>query len=327
MLRRALPVVVTALVVLWPASAHAQPEVTGEPNDQVVLAGDVLVPKGRIVGEVVVFSGSASVAGVVDGDVVVLHGPVSVSGQVSGDVVALDGPIRLAATAQVGRDVLGSGIVRVMEGAQVQGQVRKDVRFTLSGPLGALGLLLVPAAVAVSVLLTMLVLLLLAPRGVERVAVALRTAPFASVGWGLLLWIVSPALAVVALATILGLPFGLALLLGLGLWWLVGLAWAWWGIGRLVVRRSRTGALFAGWGIGAVLGLVPFLNVAWWASSSVVGVGAMTVAAWRGRGTGRHRLGAAPWAEEPAPSRLAPAAPALELEPSAHPPETPLAED
>src|SRR5688572_1682554 len=64
-------------------------------DEQIVLSGRVLVPRGQVIGEVVVFTGRVVVGGVVQGDVVVLDGPITVSGQVSGSVVALDGQIRL----------------------------------------------------------------------------------------------------------------------------------------------------------------------------------------------------------------------------------------
>ncbi len=67
-------------------------------------------------------------------------------------------------------------------------------------------------------------------------------------------------------------------------------------MGRFLVREpgSRIGALLAGWAVVACVGLVPILNVAWWSLGAVFGLGAMTVAAWRARGSGRHRVGAAP---------------------------------
>jgi hypothetical protein len=85
--------------------------------------------------------------------------------------------------------------------------------------------------------------------------------------------------------TIVGLPLGLALLLSVGLLWLLGQAAVTYAIGRLVVRapRSRVGALFAGWGIGAALGLVPFLNAVWWTLGAIFGLGAILVATWRAR--------------------------------------------
>ncbi len=291
MRRGALLLAAVVIVVMsWATSAGAQAREPATPADQVILSGDAVVPRGRVVGQVVVFSGSANIAGVVRGDVVVLDGPVTVAGQVSGDVVALDGVIRLQATAQVGGDVLGGDAVTVVQGATVGGQVRQGVSFTLSDTTRVLGALLASAAMAASILIAGLVLLLFAPRGADRVAHAGLSAPFASIGWGLVLVIVIPLAAVAAAATIIGLPFGLAVLLGLGLLWLVGQTWLTYTLGRLLVRepRSRVGALFAGWGIGAAIGLVPFLNVVWWGLGSIFGIGAMTVAAWRARrGDGR----------------------------------------
>ena len=208
-------------------------------EDQVMLSGTVAVPRGRTVGQVVVFHGRAIVAGVAAGDVVVLDGPVVISGQVSGTVVAMNGPISLAPTAFVVGDVLGSQVVRADPGARVDGDVREDVSFTPRGPLAALGALLGAVAVAVSVLLTLLALVVVAPRGLDRVATAARTAPFASFGWGVVLALGVPFVAVGAAASILGMPFGLALLLALGMIALIGLALSAWVVGRLVVGEPR----------------------------------------------------------------------------------------
>jgi len=283
-IRRGCVALGVTLAALWPGAALAQPTV-GDAADQVVLSGDVSVPRGTVVGEVVVFSGSATIDGVAQGDVVVLDGPVTIGGQVGGDVIALHGPIRLLATAQVTGSVMAGGNLVVVDGAQVGGEVRRDVGFTLSGPVEALGSLLISAAVAISILLVGLLLLLFAPRGVDRTAEAARSAPLAVAGWGLLLALGIPIVAVVCAATIIGLPFGLALLLGIGLLWLAGQAAMTFVVGRFVVRapRSRVGALLTGWGIGAALGLVPFLNAVWWTLGSVFGLGAILVAAWRAR--------------------------------------------
>ena len=184
----------------------------------------------------------------------------------SGDVVAVDGSVQLGETAQVTGSVLAGGEISAGAGAQVGGDSRQNLRWTLGGTLEPLGSLLPPAAIAVSVLLAALLWLLVAPRGGDGVGRALATAPLASIGWGLLVTLVLPVLGLVATVTVVGLPFGLALLLGLGLVWLVGLAAAVWGIGRLIVRepRSRIGAVMAGWLVATVVGLVPYVNVAWW---------------------------------------------------------------
>ena len=310
-LRRALAVSAFALLV-WPAAAFAQDEPVIEPpriepqrieppriepEDQIVFAGTVIVPRGQRVGEVVVFSGRATVNGVATGDVVVLEGPVTVTGQVNGSVIAADGVVRLAESARVGGDVFSSETIVAQPGAKVGGDARSDVRFSFEGPLVALGKLLGPIAVSVSVLLMGLALLLLAPRGADAVAETLTDAPLASLGWGILVAISVPVAAVALAISVLGLPLGLALFLSLGLWWLVGLTWAAWCAGRGLVRppRGRATALLAGWAILAAVGLVPILNVAVWALAPTIGLGAMLVAAWRSRHggatRGRHRPG------------------------------------
>jgi hypothetical protein len=268
-----------------------------EVEDQIVFAGSVTVPRGQRVDEVVVFSGRATVNGVATGDVVVLEGPITITGQVNGSVIAADGVVRLAESARVGGDVFSSEQVLARPGAKVGGETRGGVRFSFEGPLVALGKLLGPVAVAVSVLLMGIALLFLAPRAADAVAEALTDAPLASLGWGIVIAITMPIAAVALVISVLGLPLGLAVLLSFGLWWLVGLTWATWSAGRGLVRapRGRMTSFLAGWAILAAVGLVPILNVAVWTLAPTVGLGAMLVAAWRsrhgGRNGGRHRPG------------------------------------
>lgn len=297
-MRRLLALVpVAAGLVCGPALAAEAPTLPAD--DQVVLAGTVTVPRGTAVGEVVVFSGGVIVQGVVEGDVVVFDGPIVVIGQVNGSVIAADGLVTLRQSARIGGDVSAAGPVHVAAGAKVGGDVDQDVRFSLEAPLAALGELLGPVAVAVSVLLAGLTLLTIAPRAADAVSETLGSAPLASVLWGVVIVIAAPTLAVALAVLVLGLPLGLALMLSLGLWWLVGLALAAWCIGRGIVRatRGRTAAFLAGWGILAAIGLVPVLNAAAWTLGAIVGLGAAIVATWRsrhhGHHTGRHRQGVA----------------------------------
>jgi hypothetical protein len=271
----------------------------GPAPEQVVLSGTVAVPKGRQVGEVVVFHGRATIGGTVSGDVVVLDGPITINGAyITGSVVALNGPIRIVGPALIGGDVLGADTVHLDGRAKVGGGVREGVGFTLRSSVAVLGFLLGSVAIAASVLLLGLLLLLLAPRGADRVATAAVTAPLASVGWGILLAILIPMVAVALMASILGLPLGLTVLLALAFIYLLGLAWAAWAVGRAVVRPPRIRALsfLTGWGLLALVGLIPFVNLGVWGLASVFGLGTMTVAAWRSRGGargGRHRVGGA----------------------------------
>lgn len=296
MRRRLVTLLLIAACASVPATARAQSQPRSDERDQIVLSGDVSVPAGRAVGEVVVFDGTVRVDGVVHGDVVVLHGRVRIGGQVGGTVVVVDGSVLVEASGQVGEDILAGGQVTLAPGATVVGEARRFYRLSLAGPLEVLGVLLASASISFSSLLLGLLLLLLAPRGGDRTADALRTSPAASAAWGVGMWLLLPVASVVAVATVVGIPVGLATLLAFGLVVAVGYTLTVWSIGRWIVPApgARLGAFLAGWGISVVLGLVPYLNLAWWIVASIAGVGGATVAAWRARGSdrrGRHREG------------------------------------
>jgi hypothetical protein len=318
-----LAIVVVAVLGAVPASAQApspSPEASPGPaaasaGNQVVLVGRVVVPRGQSVGEVIVFSGRVLVEGVVRGDVVVVDGPITVSGQVSGSVVALSGSVRLLDTAQVGGDVLAHGTVAVAAGASVQGRMSQDVSFTVSRSLRTVAAFVSWLAVAVSTLLLGLLFAWVAPRALERSAEAGRTAPWASAGWGLVLALGGPVLAVLAVALVLGIPLGIGLLLSMVLLSIIGVVVTAQTVGRVLVdedRRPRT-AFFAGWGIATVLGVIPYVSGVVYGASAIFGLGAATVAIWRARGprrearpAGKHRAGAVSAPVEPPGSREAP---------------------
>ena len=263
---------------------------TGSAGNQVVLVGRVVVPRGQSVGEVVVFSGRVVVEGIVRGDVVVVDGPITVSGQVSGSVVALSGSVRLLDTAQIGGDVLAHGKVVVAAGASVQGRMSQDVSFTLSRSLRTVAAFVSWLAVAVSTLLLGLLFVYVAPRALERSADAGRTAPWASAGWGLVLGVGGPVVAILAIALVLGIPLGIGLLLSIVLLSLLGVVVTAQVVGRVLVDADRrtTTAFLAGWGIATVLGVIPYVSGVVYGASAVFGLGAATVAIWRARGPRRE---------------------------------------
>jgi hypothetical protein len=287
-----------AIVVLFALPAFA---VSGSPSpalpglapggagDQVVLLGRVVVARGEAVGEVVVFSGRVTVEGVVRGDVVVLDGPITVSGQVSGSVIALDGSVRLLATAQIGGDVLAHDGVVMAAGATVGGRVNEHVSFNLSGPLRAVGAILSWLAVAVSTLVLGLLFALVAPRALERTAAAGRTTPWISGGWGIVLAAIVPVVALAMIASVVGVPLGLALLLAVGLAMLFGAVVTAHTFGRVLVGQSHgtATAFLAGWGIASVIGLIPYVSGVAFGLTVVYGMGATAVAVWRARDPGR----------------------------------------
>jgi hypothetical protein len=309
-LERVLALCVLAVVALTLGAAAALAQEAGgdaarDPEAQVVLSGTVTVPRGREVDEVVVFHGRATVSGVALGDVIVLDGPIVVLGQVSGSVIAVNGDVTLGPGAQVRGDVMAGGTVTADPQAQVSGSVSEGVAFTLQGPLEAVGRFVIWLALSVSTLLLGAALVLLAPRGADAVHAAASTAPWPSAGWGLGATVGLPAFAVLLVASVLGLPLGLTLLLALAFLLFAGFALSAWVVGRLLWSppRSRWLALLFGWLVASAAIAVPRLGAVVWVLAAGFGLGAATVATWRARGRrGSHRAGYARAAAPPVPS-------------------------
>ncbi len=300
----AAPALVLVLWILLAGAPAALAEVSTTPSpspgadlpanlqDQIVLAGRVVVARGQTAGEIVVFTGRVQVAGVVQGDVVVVDGPVMISGQVSGSVISFDGSVHLAGTAQVAGDVIAREEVQAASGAQIGGQVRAHAPFTFTTPARVLGRFASWLAVSVSTLLLGLLLLWLAPRGVDRVLRAAHEAPWISAAWGLTMSALLPTVAALFVLSLVALPLGLALLLALALLLFVAYTWSMWAVGSAIVHgRGPVLTFLAGWMVARLVGLIPVVSGVSFGLAAMFGLGAMTVAIWRSRGTTRRRGG------------------------------------
>ncbi|HZP89525.1 MAG TPA: polymer-forming cytoskeletal protein [Actinomycetota bacterium] len=281
-------------ILLVPALALAQTSAHEGGQDQIVISGTVSVPRGRVVGEVIVLRGHVTIGGVATGDVVVLQGDVVVTGQVSGNVMAIDGSVTLGPSAQVGGDVIAREDVRVRSGARVAGRIRRHVAFMWRAPASVFGRFASWLAVTVSTLVLGLALVLVAPRGLDAASAAARSAPWASLGWGTALAVALPALSLLGIASVVAFPLGLEVALGLALLGSIGYAISGFLIGRLLWRepRGRLLAFALGWAILRAVGAIPYVSGVTWALGAVAGLGAASVAIWRARAVGgRHREG------------------------------------
>ena len=254
----------------------------GSDNAVVVVTGDVEVARGESVDAVVVIDGDVRIAGHVDGSVVVVNGTTTISGTVDGDLVTIAGPARLLPGALVDGDVqYGDEKPVIARGATVTGDIDHEGWSDAAGIFAVVGALALWVAVTVSTLILGLLLLVAAPQAADAALHQARRQIWVTVAVGLAVFIALPVVGVIAAVTLVGLPLGIALLMALIPLWAVGYVAGAWLLGRRLVGppRHRFVAFFAGWGILRGLALIPILGFLVAIAATVVGVGALAVAA------------------------------------------------
>jgi hypothetical protein len=290
---------IAALLVLLvgPATASAA-------TDHVVITGGATVAPGQTAGDVVVIDGTVRILGHVRGDVVSVAGPVRVTGRIDGDLIAVSDPAFLAPTARVGGDLrYGDEAPVVSPGARVAGTTSNEDWADAWNGWGWLSTLAWWVAVSVSTLIVGALLVWLAPGGLRASERALREHLGAAIGWGFAITIGMPILAVLALITLVGIPFGIALLLAAIPVLLIAYATTAWIVGRRVLRDpSPWLALVAGWAILRALALIPIVGGLVWFAATVVGLGALAVAIWRSRRPGAQAARPEAMPTHPAPA-------------------------
>ena len=273
-----------AAVLMAPTPALAQ-DATEPDDDLVVLIGHAQVAEDETVDTVVVFDGSATISGTVRETVVLFNAPATITGSVEEDVIAFNGTVTVEDGARIGGDLVTRQPAVVAEGATIEGEIRRDIGELYRDPFPFLGRLAAWLAVSASTFLLGLLLVFLIPRGMDRVSEAWAAATGASIGWGLLLLIGLPLVCVLLFITVVGIPFGVGLMLALAMIYAIGYTVGAWVVGRRVVKppASRLVSFLAGWAILRGLALIPFVAGLVGTIAIVVGLGAMTVAIWRSR--------------------------------------------
>ena len=193
----------------------------------------------------------------------------------------------LGPTARVGGDLrYGDERPVLARGATVGGKISNEDWADAANGWGWVSLFGWWLAVSVSTLIVGALLVWLAPGALGGAERAVRERLGATVGWGVAIAIGVPLLAILALVTLVGIPFGVALLLAAIPVLLVAYATTAWIVGRRVLRNRSTSpwvALLAGWGILRVLALIPVAGALVGLAATVVGLGALAVALWRAR--------------------------------------------
>ena len=269
-------------------------------NERVEVGKDVIVRSGEVVRDVVVIAGNAIIDGTVEGDLVVVSGSARITGQVDRNLVTILGSATLGPDASVGHDaVVVGGTLRKDPLASIGGQqtvIALGPPFPdflwLQGWLSQ-GLFLARPFpphikwvwVAASVFaLFYLALTLIFPRPVRACVTALDQQPVASFFIGTLLMVLLGPLLfllVISLAGILVIPFivcalGVAMVLGkMAVYTYAGQRLA----GQRNSRISLPIVLLLGLVLFYVLYMVPVLGFAVWGVVTLLGLGAVLLAA------------------------------------------------
>jgi hypothetical protein len=256
-------------------------------DDHVVLTGGLIVPGGETVATAVVFDGPVVVEGTVSETLVVFNGRTEITGTVDEDVIVFNGHVIVRAGAEVGGNVYSREDPEIESGATVRGEVGNvPTRFDFED-------VWFPGRVAwwigytVSTLALGLLLFLFAPRLDGAIVETMRAKRGRSIGFGVALFFLIPIAAVLFLVTIVGIPLGLFLLLGLALLYTVGYVAGAHAFGRMLVKPPASAllAFLAGLGVLRLIALVPVLGGLLWVLASIVGLGVLAVAARRSPAT------------------------------------------
>lgn len=264
--------------------AAAQDGATDRDEDeQVVLTGGLVVPEGEIVGTVVVFNGPVVIEGTVTDSVVVFNGRTEISGTVLGDVVVFNGRVFIRSGADVGGDVASQQSPEIEDGATVRGSVQNIANRIDWENLGFAGRVAWWIGYSVSSLALGFLLLLFVPRLDPAIVDVVRSRMSAGFGLGAAAFFLIPIVAVILLVTIVGIPLGIFVLLGLALIYTVGYVAGAHALGRLLVKppASRFLAFLAGLGILRLVALIPVAGGLVWFVTAIFGLGALAVAARR----------------------------------------------
>jgi hypothetical protein len=284
LIRAGLVLTVSAVLCLAGSPAAGAQGEDEQGDTVIVLTGRAEIRDGETVDNVFIADGPVVVDGTVRNGLIALNGDVLVRGVVEADVVALDGRVVVAGSGEVQGDVVSRHRPILQGDGSLGGEWERWDPRAWSRGWAIFTRIAIWFAFTVSTLALGLILGLLAPRAAAAVHATARERIGPVIGWGLLLTIGLPVAAVLAMATVVGLPLGLGTLLALGLVYGIGYTAAAWVLGRTLTPRAHPILSFlAGWAVLRVVALVPVLGGLTWFAAVVVGLGAIAVAAYRAR--------------------------------------------
>ncbi|MBA4385218.1 MAG: hypothetical protein C0410_10825 [Anaerolinea sp.] len=234
-------VIVTILIALLvtPISALAQTP-TAEPTktisgDQVVIANTYRLASGdELMGNLAVIGGTATLdeGSTMTGDVILIGGTLTVNGTVNGDFIAIGGAVNIEDTADINGNIsLIGATIKKSPLAEINGEITeqspkffdfnlddpKAINFPFTAKTSLLTKMLQASLQAMAMAALAVILGLLLPNQIKRVADTISKEPLVTGGVGLLSVVVAPIILVLLTITIILIPVTIlgSLLVGL----------------------------------------------------------------------------------------------------------------
>lgn len=285
-----LPVLITAVLLALGMAGIAMAADGDLPHTGrviVVTGGDVEIGADEQADAVIVVSGDAHIAGTVN-TLFVVDGTATVTSATLETVGIVNGTVELSTGTTVTGDVLQlNSTVDRADGVEIGGAV-KDIAGDVAGFAVFIGFAALAIWIGFGIATIGVGLLVagLAARQARSATTLISREPGTTFLVGLLAVIVTPIVAGLAIATIIGMPVGLGLLLVIWpaaafIGYIVAAIWLGeWLLGRRdgAVRAERPyAAATVGLLAAFVLGLIPIVT----ALLSIFGLGAVVLAAWR----------------------------------------------
>jgi len=303
--RTLLLVMLAVFTALIPARAFAQDgDAKGNDHDGVLIRvnGDARIAQGETISNVFVVNGDVVIDGTVTDTLFVIRGDVIVTdhGRVEGDINVVRGNLTLAGGSHVDNVMLLDSDITQEPGATVTGDIKHqdNIRW---GFLGGGFWIWLWLSMTVAVILAGLIFAAVGGLQLERAADALTRDTAMSILAAVIIWVGGPMLAVLAFVTVVGIPFGLGILLvALPALWFLGYIVAGARLGLAVTRSTSAPdgsnghpylATFVGLLALQIVALIPVIG--WFIAivAGLYGAGGLALIAFRGaRGTGAAAL-------------------------------------
>jgi len=267
--------------------------INGEVSHAVRVIGETLNIGGAIGRDLLVAGRELSMFSTseIGGDLLLGAETARIDGLIQGDINSGVNRLTIASTANIqGKlNYISGKEANIQSGAQIRGTITHklpdvpdvlDVKKRLEA--GRLWWIVIGFLMA---LVLGIIVVLLAPRRVKAVTESIRTHPWASLGWGAVILVVTPIVALIVCITVIGLPLGLIalelyviaiyltqLFVGLLIGQLIIGAF-----GRVETKAALVGALALGLAILRFLRLIPFVGFFFGLATVLFGLGAILV--------------------------------------------------